>query len=200
MHDAQFVTVLHRLDDGTNRLGRVLLTVLALLDDAIEQFTPGQQFHDDVHMLASFVRTDELDNVLVSGEMMKNSHLISHLFDILGILELALGDGFARALLPGRLFRHQERRPELTSSEFIVELKQIVHIRRLTSQHARRSRLFVTQRIRFPASLIHFLVLRDEQRPRARARRTYKIVSHHPTRAHRVSRLPRSFTRASAPR
>ena len=121
---------------------------------------------------------------------MKNSHFISHLFNVLGVRQLTLRDSLARALTTGRLFCHQERRPELSSSEFIVELKQIVHIRRLTSQHARRSRLFVTQRIRFPASLIHFLVLRDERRPRARATYVQNRQSSSHARASRLASPP----------
>ena len=109
-------------------------------------------------MLASFIRTDEFDDVLVTGEVMKNPHFVSDLFNVLGIRQLTLRDRLARALTTGRLFRHQERRPELTTSKFFVELEQIIHIRRFPSEHARRSRGF-PHGIRLPRALIRFLIL-----------------------------------------
>mmetsp|Transcript_1040 Transcript_1040/g.3256 ORF Transcript_1040/g.3256 Transcript_1040/m.3256 type:complete len:460 (-) Transcript_1040:174-1553(-) len=116
VHDAQLVAVINALHNRAQRFRRILFTILALFDNAIEQFTTRQEFHDDIHVFVTLIRTNELDNILVPRKMVQNPDLVPHVFNILGVLKLALGNRLTRALTPGSLLRHQERRTKLTTS------------------------------------------------------------------------------------
>ena len=95
MHDAQLVAVLNSFNDGAHRLGRVLFTVLALFNNAIEQFAAGHLLHDEVVVAGLLEEVVQADDVGVA-ELLEDGHLVEEgrgvLFGELGPVDALDGE------------------------------------------------------------------------------------------------------------
>lgn len=124
MEDSHGVTAVDDGDDLPAEGGGGPFGVMSLGDDAIEELPSLAELHDEVDRMAVLKGPFELDDVLVSGEVMHDLHLTADIFEVVTVEEVAGGDGLAGQPLLGVLVGHKVGHAELATPELTPEAVQ----------------------------------------------------------------------------
>jgi len=150
MHHSKRVTSLHNLHNGLYQLRRLSLTVVALLDDPVEELAALAELHDEVHGGGVLVGALDANHVSVLRQVVHYLNLPPHVLVVLLAQKLPLRNRLARELLPTRAARAQERRPELPLPQLPTHLVHFPEVLRPVRQNPRRLHRHVSRtRTRF---------------------------------------------------
>jgi len=137
VHDSKRVTSLDNLNNGLYQPRRLSLTVVALLDDPVEELATLAELHHEVHGGRVLVRTLDANHVGVLRQVVHYLNLPPHVLVILLAQKLPLRNRLARELSPSRPVRAQERRPELPLPQFPTHLVHLPDVLRPVRQNPR---------------------------------------------------------------
>lgn len=119
MNNPHGMTRVHNLHDRPQQRGGCAFGVMPLGDDPVEELPTRAQLHDQMHRVLVLVRTLELDNVGLAGEVVHYLDLPPHVLDVLLIRQLPLRDRLAREVLAGLLVGAEMGHPELSSPQLL---------------------------------------------------------------------------------
>jgi len=92
VHDSKRVTSLDNLNNGLDELGGLTLTVVALLNDPVEELAALAELHDEVDGGGVLVGAVDPDDVGVFGEVVHYLNLPPNVIVVLLAEKLPLGD------------------------------------------------------------------------------------------------------------
>ena len=98
MHDAKRVTSLNNTHNDLDQMSGLALTVVAPLNDTIEELTPSAELHDQVDEDGVLVGGFDLDDMGVFGEVMHDLNLSQNVVVVFFAHQFPLWNGFACAV------------------------------------------------------------------------------------------------------
>lgn len=128
MHDPHGVTVMHNSDDLTAQRSGSSLRVVALSDNPIKELPTLAELHHQVHRVPVLVRSLQLDDVAVAGQMVHDLHLAPHILDVITVDELPRGDRLAGKPLARPPIGGQVRDAKLATTKLTAEGVELANI------------------------------------------------------------------------